>query len=194
MRRLVFLMLTALLVSWAGAALLLDQLGERIHPSGQYDAIIVAGCRVDPDGRASPALERRTLHAVALWRQGIAPRIVLTGGVGTFPPAEAEAAAVVARAAGVPDSALLLESASVSTEENARLGAALLQAQGIDVQRIVVVSDSYHVFRARRVFGRYFQQVDGSGSTPRPWVRLRGSFREVAAVAVYAAQGRLSRG
>lgn len=179
------------LTLWFLAAATLDRLGHRAPPPGPYDAIVVAGCRVDPDGRASPALARRTLHAVELWRRGVAPTLVLTGGVGTYQPAEAEAAAAVALAAGVPPEALILEGRSTSTEENARYAAETLVERGIAAPRVLVVTDSYHVYRASRVFGRHFPEAHGSGSTPRPWVRLRGSMREVLAISWYAARGRL---
>ena len=187
--------LRALLVSltlWIGAALVLDAHGRRARTVGSYDAIVVAGCRVMPDGQPSPALARRTRHAVALWQQGLAPRLVLTGGVGTHPPSEAEAAADLARSLGVPDEALWVEGRSTSTDENARFAAQELTDAGIEVQRILVVSDSYHVCRASRVFARHFADVHGVGSTPRPWVRFRGSMREVLALSAYVALGRIS--
>ncbi|RME26612.1 MAG: YdcF family protein [Deltaproteobacteria bacterium] len=192
MARVPHLLLVTPLLTWLALAALLDHLGTRPPDDGPADAIIVAGCGVGPDGRATPALARRTRHAVELWRQGIAPRIVLTGGVGRHPPSEARAAAEVATRLGVPPSALLLEERSTSTEENARFAAELLRAEGIAVQRVVVVTDSYHVVRARRVFARYLPGVDAAGSRPHPWVRLRGSMREVLVLAIYAAQGRLS--
>lgn len=187
--------LRAVLVSltlWIGAALVLDAHGRRARAHGSYDAIVVAGCRVMPDGQPSPALARRTRHAVALWEQGLAPRLVMTGGVGTYPPAEGQAAADLARSLGVPDEALWIEGRSTSTAENARYAALDLAAAGIDVQRILVVSDSYHVFRASRVFAEHFPTVQGVGSTPTPWVRVRGSMREVLALTAYLALGRIS--
>jgi len=171
---------------WLVLALLLDRYGAREAPGEAFDLIIVAGCRVQPDGSPSPALARRVERAVALWRQGQAPRIVLTGGLGTWLPSEAEAAAAHARALGVPADALLLEDRSTSTEENARNAAAAWPAQ-----RVLVVTDAYHVFRAERVFGRYYAEVRGVGSrSPVLW-RARGALREVAAVAWYAGTGRL---
>lgn len=187
--------LKALLMSlllWTLAAVALDRVGQRPPPGGPYDAIVVAGCRVMPDGRPSPALGRRTRHAVELYRQGLAPRIVLTGGLGGFPPAEAVAAADLALSLGVPRAALLIEDQSHSTEENARFAAARLQEEGLPAQRILVVSDSYHGFRARRVFARYFPEVESTGSRPQAWVRVKGSYREVLAVGGYAAAGRIS--
>lgn len=190
-------LLRALLMSlslFLAAAVALDAHGRRARVEPGHDAIVVAGCRVLPDGRPSQALARRTRHAVALWQQGVAPVLVFTGGLGAAPIAESEAAAALARELGVPAQAIVTEGRSTSTEENARYAAAALRDAGLPHGRIVVVSDSYHVWRARRVFARHFDQVAGAGSTPEPAVRVRGSLREVLAVAGYAAAGRLSRG
>ncbi|WP_300535496.1 ElyC/SanA/YdcF family protein, partial [uncultured Mameliella sp.] len=51
---------------------------------------LVLGASVRPDGRPSPALTRRVAHAVALWQAGRVGTLVLSGGVRTHPPAEAE--------------------------------------------------------------------------------------------------------
>jgi uncharacterized SAM-binding protein YcdF (DUF218 family) len=186
MRRWTLLGVVALVTAWLAASCGLDGYGHR-GPDGTYDAIVVAGCRVLPDGTPSLALQRRTRHAVELWRAGIAPRIVLTGGVGTWPPSEAAAAAQVAVGLGVPSDALVLEERSTSTEENAAFAAELLDPAA----RVVVVTDTYHVFRAERVFGRVFAEARGSGSTPAPWWRVRGAVREVLAVGYYGLTGRL---
>lgn len=174
-------------LAWALAALGLDACGQRDAPSGQWDAIVVAGCRVLPDGSPSDALKNRTALAVSLWQQGIAPQLIFTGGVGSHPPAEAVAAANYAASLGVPPAAMLTEDRSTSTEGNATLAAALVPG----VSRVVVVTDSYHVFRAERVFGRHFGEATGVGSFAPGDVRARGALREVAAVGWYAVRGRL---
>ncbi len=172
----------ALLVGWGLGALALDVYGQRAAPArGAWDAVIVAGCRVMPDGRPSPALERRVRTAVALWKAGRAPRIVMTGGVGENPPSEAEAAARLAHALGVPESALVRESQSTTTAENAQFAARV-----VDARRVLVVSDTYHVLRCEWLFGRYFEEVRGVGSTPEAWPRVRFALREVGAVLVEA--------
>lgn len=172
---------------YATGAVALDRYGRR-PVEGRYDAIVVAGCRVLPDGRPSMALARRTRRAVELWRDGVAPRLVFTGGVGADAPAsEAAVAAALARRLGVPGEAILLEERSTSTDENARYAAALLPPGA----RVVVVSDAYHVFRCERVFRRYFGDARGVGSIGHPWARMRGALREVAAVAAYGVLGRL---
>jgi uncharacterized SAM-binding protein YcdF (DUF218 family) len=175
-----------IVVGWFGTAWGLDTWGRTRTPRGAYDAVVVAGCRVYADGSPSPALAWRVRTAVDLWERGVAPRLVFTGGVGTFPPSEAAAAAALAASLGVPRSAIVIEDRSTSTEENARNA-----ADKLDAARIVVVTDAYHVFRARRVFARYFAEVDAVGSTYGKWSRVRGALREVLAIGGYAARGRL---
>lgn len=181
------LLLLVGVVGWIVLAGALDQHGTSTRPTGRYDAIVVLGCRVGPDGAASPALARRTRHAVALWRAGKAPRIVFTGGVGEHPPSEAEAAAKIARDLGVPHHAILMENASTSTEENAQFAAEQLGAD----RRVLVVTDSYHVFRSERVFARRFAEARAVGSLGARSVRVRGALREVLAVVTYVALGRM---
>lgn len=177
----------AALLAWSFTAFTLDRWGATRDPEGVYDAIIVAGCRVYPDGSPSPALAWRVGRAVQLWKAGHAPVILFTGGLGEYPPTEATAAATLARTLGVPANAVKLEDQSTSTEENARLGAERHPAY----RRVLVVTDAYHVFRARRVFDRYFETVDAVASPYGAWSRVRGAYREVLAVAGYGVAGRL---
>lgn len=176
----------ALAGAWTAAALALDAAGGRPPPDGPYDAIVVAGCRVWPDGRPSEALRHRTERAVELWRDGRAPVVLFTGGVGDHPPSEAEAAARYAATLGLPEGAVRLEDRSTSTEENARFAAARHP-----FRRVLVVTDTYHVLRARRVFGRHFAEAEATGADAPATYRVPGAFREVIAVAAYAVLGRL---
>ena len=187
----VYLLPIVVLVLWFGAALALDQRGGPPPAGATYDLIIVAGCRVRPDGQPSLALTRRVDHALRLYAEGRAPRVLFTGGVGDFPPSEAEAAAAYAVARGLPAEAALREAASTSTEENAAFAAQLTRAEGLPAERVLVVTDAYHTVRARRVFARHFAEVEATGSRPAARVRVRGALREVLAVAGYLVAGRL---
>ncbi|MBX3274359.1 MAG: YdcF family protein [Sandaracinaceae bacterium] len=179
--------LGALSLAYLGAAALLDWRGRRPPPDGAtFDAIVVLGCRVLPDGRPSASLEGRARRAGELFHEGRAERIVLTGGVGDAPISEARAAAAVLEALGVPRDALVLEEVSTTTEENAREAAAR-----VGPMRVLVVTDAYHVVRAARVFARHFPEVAATGSLGPPSARAKGALREVVALAAYAARGRL---
>jgi uncharacterized SAM-binding protein YcdF (DUF218 family) len=178
-----------LTATWLAASVLLDRYGRgRREPAGRWDAVIVAGCRVAADGTPSAALAARVSRAVDLVQRGVAPRLVTTGGAGRAGPPEAVAAARLAARLGVPHEAIVVEDRSTSTEENARFARAL-----VDAESVVVVTDSYHVLRCERVFGRYFARVVGVGSLSPPGARAAGALREVAALGWYAAAGRLRR-
>ena len=74
------------------------------------DAIVVLGARVHADGRPSGALRDRVVTACRLWRAGLAPVLVLSGGRGADAPvSEPLAMAALALAEGVPEEALLLD-------------------------------------------------------------------------------------
>ena len=56
-------------------------------------------------------------------------------------------------------------------------------------QRVLVITDGYHVFRARRVFARHFRAAEAVGTRPTA-ASLRWAIpREIAAVAIYWVRG-----
>ena len=184
MLRIAFWVIVAALFNWCAGAFALDAWGKTRKPDGSYDAIIVAGCSVYPNGRPSPALEWRVRKAVDLWRLGASKRVVFTGGMGDFPPTEAEAGAALATELGLPQSAMTLEKHSKSTLQNAQNAASILPESAH--MRVLVVTDAYHVFRARRLFARFFQDAEAVGSTYGEWSRVKGAMREVLALFKHA--------
>jgi uncharacterized SAM-binding protein YcdF (DUF218 family) len=120
-------------------------------PAGRVDAIVVLGAPLGADGCLTDVLAERVRAGVALWMRGVAPVLCMTGGVTRGAPvSEAEAMAAAARAAGVPESALLVEPTALTTHENARNVARLLGAA-----RVVLVTQPFHLRRARLWFRRY---------------------------------------
>lgn len=114
--------------------------------------IIVLGAAVWPGGVPSPTLLRRTRYACRLFLDGGHPQLVLSGGIGKYPPAEAEVMAHIARDMGVPDSALILDTAARTTIETA----AFVARSGIDRSAgLVVVTDGYHAPRTWLAFRSY---------------------------------------
>ena len=132
------------------------------------DAIVVLGCRLFPGGRASERLRRRVAVGIALYREGAAPLLVMSGG-GAGPVAEAAVMRDLAQEAGVPETALLLDPESRNTFENAANTARLLQAVG--KSRVVLVSDRVHLPRAARLFRRAGLEVVGVAGVPASSMR-----------------------
>lgn len=159
---------------------------------GVMRVVLVPGCRVSGDGRASPGLERRVRAAVRVWgeeRGGEGVVVVCSGAGG-----EAEAAAEILRAAGVPAGAIRLERRARTTEENARFSAELLREEGVEpgAVRAVVCSDRWHLARCVYVCGLHFGEVGGVAvDGPVRWQTL---LREVMARWVYRWRYRGGRG
>lgn len=171
----------------SAAAVLLLARGAEPPPAGPYDAIVVAGCRVLPSGEPGGALARRAELAHRLFEEGRAPRVVFTGGVGQHGASEASVAAAHAVSRGLPREVVVLEERSTSTRENAEYAARILGASA----RVLVVTDAYHVFRARRVFAHSFAHAEAAGVPAREEGLARALPRELFAVLIYAARGDL---
>jgi len=116
---------------------------------GQVDALVVLGA-AQYDGRPSPQLRARLNHALMLWQRDAAALIVVTGGKRAgdrFTEAETSRDYLVAR--GVPAEAIVVEPRGTSTFES--LAAVRNDDVTRTLQRVVVVSDPYHVMRAQLV-------------------------------------------
>ena len=119
-------------------------------PFPHADAIVVLGSGVMPEGELSDNSLRRTVHGVRLFRQGLAPRIVLLGP-DYHGAVEAEVRARYAADLGVPADALIVEPGGHSTRDEAQRVRARL---GRDRAVIILVTGLLHIPRARRVFER----------------------------------------
>ncbi len=150
-RRAAFAVSSAAIALWGLSAVAVVRAASR-DEAQRAQAIVVLGA-AQYRGRPSPVLRARLDHAVALYRQGVAPRVVLTGGVAEGDTAsEAAVSRLYALRAGVPDSAILLENEGRTTGQSLTRVARLLRARRLDT--VVVVSDPFHVLRAERVAAR----------------------------------------
>ena len=145
------------------------------------DAIVVLGCRVDPDGSASAGLIRRLDRGIRLFQDGAGPLLVLSGG-GAGPVSEAESMRRVAVAGGVPRAALLVEPGSRDTVGNARETARLLRSRG--VRSVLLVSDRTHLPRAALLFRLAGLRVAGRGGVLQPSIlrEIGAAIRECVAL------------
>ncbi|WP_338054487.1 YdcF family protein [Salipiger pentaromativorans] len=151
---------------------------------------LVLGAAVWPGGEPSPTLRRRALKAAELWRQGAVRTVVGCGGLGRYPPTEAEVIAALCTGAGVPETAVFLEDRSVTTEENIRFALPVLAELG--AREVVVVTDLYHLPRALLVARRAGLVACGTAPSlrgARLRSQLRAALRELPAYLWYLLRG-----
>lgn len=116
-------------------------------------AIVVMGA-AQYGGRPSPVLRARIDHAIELWRRGLAPRLIFTGGPGDLDTtSEAAVAERYAIDRGIPARAILIENAGRSTSESLQHVAALMDAE--PSRSVILVSDPFHMLRLTIVARRF---------------------------------------
>jgi uncharacterized SAM-binding protein YcdF (DUF218 family) len=109
------------------------------------DAIVVLGAGLTQEGY--PCLEERVRHAADLYKQGIAPFVVFTGGkIPVDYEVEAKVMKQMGLIDGIPENSLILEGDSQNTYENFLFTKALLDKNNL--HSIVIITDPLHEPRA----------------------------------------------
>ena len=141
--------------------------GRIDHATEAADVIVVLGAGLERGNSPGRALTRRAQQAAMLYARGVAQWVICTGGIGAGRSrSEADACRDLLQLRGVPEQSILLEDSSRSTEENALRSKVLMAARGW--QSAVVVSDGYHLLRARWLFERIGQPVSTSPAADPP--------------------------
>ncbi|MGR5205408.1 YdcF family protein [Vibrio sp. PNB23_22_6] len=101
-------------------------------------------------------------YAAKLYQQNLAPLIVFSGGEGRFTDglfekSEAETLAEVAKLAGVPSEAILVETQSSNSGENVRFTEQLLKEKGIQCESLILVQKPFMERRAIATFEKQWQ-------------------------------------
>jgi uncharacterized SAM-binding protein YcdF (DUF218 family) len=156
------------------------------------DAIVVMGA-AQYDGRPSPVFAARLDHAIELFHDRVAPRLIVTGGKREGDrTTEAASARRYAIEHGVPEGAILSEDASRTTLQSIRRVAVMMRENGLG--SAVFVSDPSHMLRVLRMASD--EGIKGFGSPTRTSPLERDAVRrvdaivhELGALAVYFVSG-----
>lgn len=139
--------LLVLLLTWTacfGWVVVVSRQDQR-RPVG---AIVVLGA-AQYNGRPSPVLEARLRHALELYRAGLAPIMVVTGGIGR---GDRESEATVGRRwlleQGVGADAVVVRPEGSTTA--ASIVAVADWAEGFQITSVLLVSDPFHTARLRQ--------------------------------------------
>ena len=168
----------------AALAAFLTLTGFRIAHDGSLqevhaaDAIVVFGA-AEYAGHPSPVLRARLDHAFDLFREGIAPVVITTGGAAADPSfSEGGVGRDYLKHRGIPERNLIAETQGSDTAQSAVRVAVIMRANGL--HSCVAVSDAYHVFRIKRLL-----EHEGVGPVyvaPRPDSRPHSVFQRGYAV------------
>lgn len=147
----------------------------------QADAIIVLGA-AQWDGQPSPVLKARLDHAISLYNKGLAPSVILTGGVGEGEQlSEAEVSRNYVVKHSIPDSAILMEQRGHTSLQSIRTAKQIMDERGME--SAIFVSDPFHMLRILRMAKDCGIQAHGSPTRTSPisknrWTEFKYVVRE----------------
>jgi uncharacterized SAM-binding protein YcdF (DUF218 family) len=165
-------------VGIAGAIALLALAAEVVHVAERIahqstvdeaqpaDIIVVLGA-AEYRGKPSPVLRARLDHALTLYKEGLAPRILTTGGAGGDPVyTEGDVGRAYLVGRGVPSEAIVVDAEGASTVYSTASAAEIMRRMAL--KSCIVVSDGYHIFRAKRMLQSSGMKVYGSPRSLNP--------------------------
>jgi uncharacterized SAM-binding protein YcdF (DUF218 family) len=115
------------------------------------DVAIVLGAG-QANGKISQVFVERINHGMTLYREGVVPKIILTGGYGEGQKiSDSQAAKDYAVLKGIPEKDILIEEKSTITFENLKEAEVIMDAHSMD--SALIVSDPYHMKRAMAICG-----------------------------------------
>jgi uncharacterized SAM-binding protein YcdF (DUF218 family) len=140
--------------------------------------IIVLGA-AEWHGRPSPVLRSRLDHAFHLYEKKFASKLITTGGAGGDPVnTEAEVSRHYLAGKGIPVENIYVETKGSSTLQSIAAAAEILRRQSWN--SCILVSDGYHLFRAKKLMEAQGFRCAGSprpsrdlGFTEASWLYLR---------------------
>jgi len=138
----------------AATLIVADGLTDEIHAA---DVAIVPGNTVEKDGRPSARLSARLDQTVALYREGLFPEVIVSGGVGSEGFDEAEVMKRYLVEKGVPEGTIHVDEGGATTHLTARNASRMMRENGW--RSAMVVTQYFHVPRMRLALER-------SGVTP----------------------------
>ena len=157
---------------------------KTVPNAADYDAIIVLGAQVRPDGSPSVQLSWRLDAAFEAWKAKKVPVVVCGARGKDEPMTEAEAMAAYLAGKGIPEEDILQDPDSFNTNQNLRNAASLLSGLP-DIRRVLIVTSDYHVPRSMAIARDLGFDACGMGSPCKPEYWLKNHAREALAWCKY---------
>ncbi len=150
---------------------------EEASTLSDVDCVLVLGCLVREDGTPSAMLRDRLRRGVALYEEGVAQKILMSGDHGREEYNEVETMKAYAVDAGVPSADVFMDHAGFSTYES------MYRARDVfGAKKIVVVTQEYHLYRALYIAERLGLEAYGVASDYETYYgQVKRDAREVLA-------------
>jgi len=155
-----------------------------VPSSDNYDAIIVLGAQVKPDGSPSVQLSWRLDAAYDAYREKAVPLVVCGARGKDEPMTEAEAMKTYLSEKGIPETDILTDPASFNTNQNLKNAAKLLEPIP-GVRKVLIVTSDYHLPRSLALAKDMGFEACGMGSPCKREYWIKNHAREALAWCKY---------
>lgn len=167
------------LLSLYAAVLSLLMLAAILNVPKNPDAVVVLGCRVQRNAKPSLMLSRRLEAAFEFLSENEDVICIVSGGKGEDEPiSEGEAMKVALVQMGVAEERIFVEDKSENTQENIDFSVKMLKEMGIEPKEVTIVTDGFHLYRARVMAKQTGVYTTSVGADTPWWLAPAYWFRE----------------
>lgn len=140
------------------------------------DCILILGAGIWGD-EPSPMLQDRLEEGIRLYKEGVAPKIIMSGDHSREEYDEVNVMKDYAIEKGVPSEDIFMDHAGFSTYDS------IVRAKEIfDVENLIVVTQEYHLYRALYIANQFDLNAFGVNADPRKYAgQLYREVREILA-------------
>jgi SanA protein len=139
------------------------------------ECILVLGAGLKPDGTPNHMLQDRLDEGIALYIEGVAPKLLLSGDNGQEEYDEVNAMKEYVLAAGVPSEDIFMDHAGFSTYES------MYRARDVfNVDNVIIITQKYHLYRA--IYNARQLHLNAYGVVSEPRTYFGQEMREVREV------------
>ena len=149
--QIIMIILIAIIVLIAVATIIINQYVKNSTKSNiveardlkEIEVILILGCKVMPNGEPSYMLKDRLDKGIELYRNNVAPKIIVSGDNGQVQYDEVNPMKNYLINNGIPSEDIFMDHAGFSTYDS------MYRAKEIfGVNKVVVVTQKYHLYRA----------------------------------------------
>lgn len=172
-------LLTALFINGYVKAAVKDRIlnVEKASELKEVDCIIILGCGVYDDGSLSPMLRDRLIRGLELYKEGAAPKILMSGDHGRKEYDEVNAMKQYAIDNGILSENIFMDHAGFSTYETIYRAKEIFEAK-----KVIIVTQEYHLYRTLYIADQFDMEAYGvSADLNRYAGQSLRDFREILA-------------